>query len=132
MISVLGSLFLLVYGSTAILPNFAIAETVLFYSTNIIPLIASDYILSRRSSRFAPYLAAAILGSTFYMFYYPYIMYTYNEFLLGRLVSPSMIYTVYFEMIHQVFLITIIPAILSALAGIYFSKKICKRIESFN
>lgn len=128
-ISSIGGLFLVIYGSTAILPNFAISDTVLFYFTNLIPLIASDYVISKLNYKHVKYIGAGILGSTFYMFYYPYIMYTYNEVLLGKLVSPSLIYSIYFELISDVFLITLIPAVLAAFAGCYFSKRICEKIE---
>lgn len=130
MVSIPGGLFLLIYGSTAILPNLAIAETLLFYSINLMPLIVADYILSKSKIRYSSYVSAAILGATFYMFYYPYIMYTYNEVLLGKLVSPSLIYSIYFELIVQVFFITLIPAVLAAFAGCYFSKHVCEKIEA--
>ena len=55
-------------------------------------------------------------------------MYTYNEFLLGKLVSPSMIYHVYFELMPQVLIFTIIPSIImggiAALVSLKFSNKI--------
>ncbi|MDH3618842.1 MAG: hypothetical protein OEM89_08975 [Nitrosopumilus sp.] len=129
-ISLTGGLFLAIYGSTAILPNVTMSETILFYSTNLIPLIVSDYIISKLNYKHAKYIGAGILGSTFYMFYYPYIMYTYNEVLLGKLVSPSLIYSIYFELIIQVFLITLIPAIIAAFAGCYFSKRVSDKIEN--
>lgn len=129
-ITLIGGLFLAIYGSTAILPNFAMKDTILFYSTNLVPLVAADYIISKLNYKHAKYIGAGILGSTFYMFYYPYIMYTYNEVLLGKLVSPSLIYSIYFELIIEVFLITLIPAVLAAFAGCYFSKRVCEKIES--
>lgn len=129
-ISLIGGLFLAIYGATAILPNFTMSDTILFYSTNLIPLIVSDYVISKLNYKHAKYIGAGILGSTFYMFYYPYIMYTYNEVLLGKLVSPSLIYSIYFELIVQVFLITLIPAIIAAFAGCYFSKRVCTKIEN--
>jgi hypothetical protein len=58
------------------------------------------------------------------MIYYPYVMYTFNEILLGKLVSPSMIYFVYFELMEKVFLITIIPATLSGIFGAFVSRKL--------
>jgi len=128
-ISLIGGSFLAIYGSTAILPNFAMSDTVLFYSTNMIPLVVSDYIVSKLNCKHAKYIGAGILGSTFYMFYYPYIMYTYNEVFLGKLVSPSLIYSIYFELIIEVFLITLIPAVLAAFVGCYFSKRVCMKIE---
>lgn len=130
-ISLIGGMFLAIYGTTAILPNLAMSETILFYSTNLIPLIVSDYIISKSNFRYSKYIGAGILGSTFYMFYYPYIMYTYNEVLLGRLVSPSLIYNIYFELIVDVFFLTLIPAVIASIIGCYFSNQISKKIESF-
>ena len=129
-VSLIGGLFLAIYGATTILPNFTMNDTILFYSTNLIPLIVSDYVVSKLKYKHAKYVGAAILGSAFYMFYYPYIMYTYNEVLLGKLVSPSLIYSIYFELIIQVFVITLIPAIMAAFAGCYFSKRMCDKIEN--
>ncbi|GKS67339.1 hypothetical protein YTPLAS73_08860 [Nitrosarchaeum sp.] len=128
-VSLIGGLFLAIYGSTAILPNFAMSDTILFYSTNMIPLVVSDYVISKLNYKCAKYIGAGILGSIFYMFYYPYIVYTYNEVLLGKLVSPSLIYSIYFELIIEVFFITLIPAVIAAIAGCYFSKLVCKKIE---
>jgi hypothetical protein len=55
-------------------------------------------------------------------------MYTFNEVFVGKLVSPSMIYFVYFEMIENVFLITIIPAILSGVFAAAMTQKLSKKI----
>ena len=109
-ISLVGGLFLLIYGMTAIVPNFALTESVEFYSLNIIPFVIVDLILTSRKTRNSLLVAGGILGSVFYMVYYPYVMYTFNEFLLGKLVSPSMIYHTYFELMPQVIQITIIPS----------------------
>ncbi len=130
-ISIIGGMFLAIYGTTAILPNLAMSETILFYSTNLIPLIVSDYIISKSNFKYSKYIGAGILGATFYMFYYPYIMYTYNEVLLGKLVSPSLIYNIYFELITEVFFLTLIPAVIASIIGCYFSNKISRKIELF-
>jgi hypothetical protein len=55
-------------------------------------------------------------------------MYTYNEILLGKLVSPSLIYFVYFELIQTVLLYTLIPAVIMGVLGVIFSGKLAKRI----
>lgn len=127
-ISITGGLFLLIYGMTAIVPNFALVESVEFYSMNIIPFVIADIIVSYRKTKIALFVAGGILGSVFYMVYYPYVMYTYNEFLLGKLVSPSMIYHVYFELMPQVLIFTIIPSIImggiAVLVSLKFSNKI--------
>ncbi|MDH3610270.1 MAG: hypothetical protein OEM79_00760 [Nitrosopumilus sp.] len=127
-ITILGGLFLLIYGMTAIVPNFALLESVEFYSMNMIPIVMADLIVSFRKTKKVSFVAGGILGSGFYMVYYPYIMYTYNEFLLGKLVSPSMIYHTYFELMPQVIQFTIIPAVImgviGALVAFRFSNKI--------
>ncbi len=121
MISILGGFFLLIYGMTAIVPNFALIESVEFYSMNMIPIVMADLIVSFRKTKKASIIAGGILGSGFYMVYYPYIMYTYNESLLGKLVSPSMIYHTYFELMPQVIQFTIIPAIIMGVIGAIFA-----------
>jgi len=63
------------------------------------------------------------------MVYYPYVMYTFNEVLLGKLVSPSLIYFVYFELIGKVFSLTVIPAILMGIFAALLSEKISKKIQ---
>ena len=50
-LSLLGGLFLLVYGSTAIVPNFALLDSIQFYSLNIIPFLVADLIVSNKKSR---------------------------------------------------------------------------------
>jgi len=127
----LGGLFLLIYSSTSIIPNFALLNSIEFYSLNIIPFILADFIVSHYKTKKYNIMAGAILGSIFYMVYYPYVMYTFNEFLLGKLVSPSMIYSVYFEMIQDVFLLTILPALIMGIFGSYFAIRISQKI-SFN
>ena len=131
-LSILGGLFLMIYSSTAIVPNFAMFDTVLFYSLNLIPFVIADIFLKLNRSKISMFFVGGLVGSVFYMVYYPYIMYTYNEILLGKLVSPSLIYFVYFELIQNVLLYTIIPAILIGIAGVILSSKISKRILTHN
>ena len=126
--TIMGSLFLLINGSTAIIPNFAIGDSILFYSLNLIPFVVSDVVLRLKNSKFTLFAIGGLLGSIFYMIYYPYIMYTFNEILLGKLVSPSLIYFVYFELIRDVMLYTLGPAIVMGIIGVIcsgiFSKKV--------
>ncbi|QUC65305.1 hypothetical protein NsoK4_03400 [Nitrosopumilus sp. K4] len=130
-VSILGGMFLLVYSSTAIVPNFALLDSIVFYSFNLIPFVASDILFSlKRPKLFI--LASGLLGSVFYMAYYPYVMYTFNEVLLGKLVSPSMIYFVYFEIIETVFYITLIPSIFSGIFGFFIAKKFSKKVLSMS
>ncbi len=127
-LSILGGLFLLIYSTTAIVPNFAMFDTVLFYSLNLIPFVIADVFLKLNRSKISMLFVGSLVGSVFYMVYYPYIMYTYNEILLGKLVSPSLIYFVYFELIQNVLIYTIIPAIVMGMVGVLLSSKISKRI----
>lgn len=127
MASLVGGFFILIYASTAIVPNFALLDSVIFYSMNLIPFMVSDILISFKKPKLL-FSVGGLLGSVFYMVYYPYVMYTFNEILLGKLVSPSMIYFVYFELLKNVFLITIIPAILSGIFGMYVSQKLSSSI----
>ena len=128
MISILGALFLVIYSSTTIIPNFAIFDSIQFYSLNLIPFVISDIVLSFNRSKIAFVLMGGMLGSIFYMVYYPYVMYTFNEILLEKLVSPSLIYFVYFEIIQDVLLLTFIPAIIVGIFGCFLSAKISDKI----
>ena len=128
MLSVLGGLFLLIYSSTAIVPNFAMFDTIQFYSLNLIPFLISDVFLKINRSKLSRFFVGGLLGSIFYMIYYPYVMYTYNEILLGKLVSPSLIYFVYFELIQTVLIYTLIPAIIMGILGVIISGKLSKKI----
>ncbi len=127
MVSIVGGLFLLIYGLTAIGPNFALLDSIIFYSLNLIPFVVSDILISFKKPKLL-LIVGGLLGSVFYMIYYPYVMYTFNEILLGKLVSPSMIYFVYFEILETVFLITIIPAIFCGIFGVYLSQKLSNAI----
>ena len=126
--SVLGGLFLLIYSSTAIIPNLAMFDTIQFYSLNLIPFVIADIFLKMNRSKLSRFFVGGLLGSIFYLVYYPYVMYTYNEILLGKLVSPSLIYFVYFELIQTVLLYTLIPAILMGILGFIMSDKLSKKI----
>jgi hypothetical protein len=128
MLSVLGGLFLLIYSSTAIVPNFAMFDTVQFYSLNLTPFVISDIFLKINRSKLSRFFIGGLLGSIFYMVYYPYVMYTYNEILLGKLVSPSLIYFVYFELIQIVLVYTLIPSIVMGILGVIISGKLSKKI----
>ena len=130
MISILGALFLAIYSSTAIIPNFAIIDSIQFYSLNLIPFVISDIILSYNRSKISFAIVGGMLGSIFYMVYYPYVMYTFNEVLLGKLVSPSLIYFVYFELIQDVLLFTFIPAIVIGIFASLFSARLSDKILS--
>jgi hypothetical protein len=128
LVSILGGLFLLIYSSTAIVPNFAMLDTVQFYSLNLIPFVIADVFLKLNRSKLSLFFSGGLIGSVFYMVYYPYVMYTYNEILLGKLVSPSLIYFVYFELIETVLLYTLIPSIVMGILAVVLSAKVAKKI----
>ncbi len=128
MISGLGGLFLLIYSSTAIIPNFALIDSIMFYSLNLIPFVIADIILFFNKSRKALIFVGGLLGSVFYMVYYPYVMYTFNETLLGKLVSPSLIYFVYFEMIGDILVLTVVPAVIMGILAVFISERASKKI----
>jgi hypothetical protein len=128
LMSILGGLFLLIYSSTAIIPNFAMFDTVQFYSLNLIPFVIADVFLKLNRSKLSLFFTGGLMGSVFYMVYYPYVMYTYNEILLGKLVSPSLIYFVYFELIQTVLLYTLIPSIMMGILAVVISAKLTKKI----
>ena len=132
MTSILGCLFLLIYSSTAIVPNFALIDSVVFYSLNLIPFVIADVILFFNKTKKSLIIVGGLFGSTFYMVYYPYVMYTFNEVLLGKLVSPSLIYFVYFEMIDDVLILTVVPAIIMGIAAVFISEKISQKILECN
>ena len=127
-ISIVGGLFVLIYGMTAIVPNFALLESVEFYSMNMIPFVMADLIVSFGKTKKVTLVAGGILGSMFYMVYYPYVMYTYNELLLGKLVSPSMIYHTYFELMPQVMQFTIIPSIVMGVIAVFVAYRFSNKI----
>ena len=129
LLTLLGTLFLLIYGATAIAPNFALVDSVIFYALNFIPFIVADFIVYSKKTKTTVLISGGLLGSIFYLVYYPYVMYTFNEVLLGKLVSPSMIYHVYFEIMPNVIGITIIPAILLGFLGGVFSLHLIKKIR---
>ena len=131
-ISILGGIFLIISGFTAIIPNFAILDSLLFYSLNLIPFVLSDVVLLFNKSRKSIMFVGGLLGCLFYMVYYPYVVYTFNELLLGKLVSPSLIYFVYFELIEEVLIFTFGPAILIGIFASLLSVKLSKKILTIN
>lgn len=127
-ISVLGGIFLLIYGATAIIPNFALLDSVGFYALNLIPFIVADTMIYFGKSQKSMFFVGGMLGSIFYMIYYPYVTYTYNEILLGKIISPSIIYEAYFQLMIKVLEITILPAIVMGICATYLSNKIHNKL----
>ena len=60
LVSILGGLFLLIYSSTAIVPNFAMFDTIQFYSLNLIPFVIADILLKLNRSKFSMFFIGAV------------------------------------------------------------------------
>lgn len=128
-LTTVGVMFLIVNGLTSIVTNESIQYTIPFYFLNIIPITISDLIVSQlRKSQMAHYVTGAVLGMVFFMVFYPLPTYTYNDILLHQMVWPSIISTIYFEMIKIAFPLVVGPSIMMGLIGAFFAKKIKQKI----
>ncbi|KAG2479754.1 MAG: conserved membrane protein of unknown function [Nitrosopumilales archaeon] len=128
-LSITGILFLVINCMTSIVPNSAIHYTIPYYFLNIIPLIVADVIISTfRKNKIAIYAAGGILGTTFYMLYYPLLTYTYNDVLFHQVVWPSIISNIYFEMMHVAYPLIIGPAIIFGIIGAILAGKIKQKL----
>ena len=127
-LSITGTIFIIINLTTAILPNEYLVPTIPFYILNIIPIVAADIILSKLSiprTKIINYVAGAILGSTFFMLYYPLITHTYNEVVLNpQAVWPSLTSSLYFKMIGEIYPIMVIPALATGFFGAITSTKL--------
>jgi ribonuclease HIII len=79
--------------------------------------VAADALLAFSRSRLSLYAAGTIVSLAFFMLYYPLITYTYNEVFESKVVWPSMIAQIYFEMIQNVFSFVAIPAAVMGILG---------------
>ncbi len=103
-ISVTGSIFIIITIVTMIIPNKSLIPTIPFYLLNIIPIIMADIFLSKLPlKRVFIYASGGILGSSFFMIYYPMITHIYNEVFSSQPVWPSLTAPTYFDMIVQVY-----------------------------
>ena len=127
-LSITGTIFIIINLTTAILPNEYLVPTIPFYILNIIPIVAADIILSKLSiprTKIINYVAGAILGSTFFMLYYPLITHTYNEVVLNpQAVWPSLTSSLYFKMIGEIYPLMVIPAMATGILGTIISTKL--------
>jgi hypothetical protein len=127
-LSITGIIFVIINLTTAILPNEYLVPTIPFYILNIIPIVAVDIILSKLSiprTKIVNYVAGAILGSTFFMLYYPLITHTYNEVVLNpQAVWPSLTSSLYFKMIGEIYPLMIIPSMATGILGTVISSKL--------
>src|SRR5919202_4156699 len=132
-LSITGTIFIIINLTTAIFPNEYLVPTIPFYILNIIPIVAVDILLSKLSilnTKIVDYVAGAILGSIFIMLYYPLITHTYNEVLSNlQTVWPSLTGSIYFEMIDRLYSLMAIPAMAAGILGTIISSKIIRVLD---
>ncbi|HJU96225.1 MAG TPA: hypothetical protein VJ643_09380 [Nitrososphaera sp.] len=116
-LSMAGAAFIIIGVLTSIIPNSALIPTIPFYISSIIPIVAADALVAFSRSRFSVYAAGTIVSLAFFMLYYPLITYTYNEVFGSKVVWPSMIAQIYFEMIQNVFPLVVIPTAAMGILG---------------
>lgn len=127
-ISVTGSIFIIITIVTMMIPNKSLISTIPFYVLNIIPIIMADIFLSKLPlKRVFVYTSGGILGSSFFMLYYPMITHIYNEVLSNQPVWPSLTASVYFDMIIQIYPLLAVPAIGVGILGTIFSHRLINR-----
>jgi hypothetical protein len=116
-LSMAGVAFILIGVLSSIIPNSALASTIPFYISSIIPIVAADALLAFSRSRLSLYAAGTIVSLAFFMLYYPLITYTYNEVFESKVVWPSLIAPIYFGMIQNVFPLVAIPTAAMGILG---------------
>ena len=116
-LSMAGAAFIIIGVLTSIIPNSVLTPTIPFYMSSIIPIVAADALVAFSRSRFSVYAAGTIVSLAFFMLYYPLITYTYNEVFGSKVVWPSMIAQIYFEMIQNVFPLVVIPTAAMGILG---------------
>lgn len=124
--SCFGLALLIINAASMPLYNPALVHTAPFYFVTMVPIVAADLLVSiYRSERG---LAAAVIGSTFYFMFYPFVTYTYNEVIFGKVISGSVTFHVFFEQLPIVLPLTVGPAIAMGLLGAAFSRRILRRL----
>jgi hypothetical protein len=127
-ISITGSIFIIIAIVTMMIPNKSLIPTIPFYVLNIIPIIIADIFLSRLPlKRMFIYTSGGILGSSFFMLYYPMITHIYNEVLSNQSVWPSLTAQIYFDMITQIYPLVILPAVGVGILGTIISNRLINR-----
>jgi hypothetical protein len=110
------------------MPNKSLISTIPFYVLNIIPIIIADIFLSKLPlKRMFIYTAGGILGSSFFMLYYPMITHIYNEVLSNQPVWPSLTAPIYFDMITQIYPLVVLPAVGVGILGTIVSNRLINR-----
>jgi hypothetical protein len=125
-LSMTGAAFIIIGVLTSIIPNSALTPTIPFYISGIIPIVAADALLAFSRSRLSLYAAGTIVGLAFFMLYYPLITYTYNEVFERKVVWPSLIVTIYFEMIQNVFPLVALPTAAMGILGALVSDRLAR------
>jgi hypothetical protein len=128
-LSTTGAAFIIIGVLTSIIPNSALTPTIPFYISGIIPIVAADALLAFSRSRLSLYAAGTIVGLAFFMLYYPLITYTYNEVFERKIVWPSLIVTIYFEMIQNVFPLVALPTAAMGILGALVSDRLARSIK---
>jgi hypothetical protein len=125
-LSVVGASYLTIHAITAILPNESLIPTLPFYILNILPILASDILLSFSANRvLSVFGSGSILGSSFLMIQYPLITYVYNEvFTKQAFVWPSLLSSSYFGMISSIYPLVIGPAFAMGIIGAILAGKV--------
>src|ERR687898_827278 len=127
-ISVTGSIFIIIAIVTMMIPNKSLVPTIPFYVLNIIPIIIADIFLSKLPlKRMFIYTSGGILGSSFFMLYYPMITHIYNEVLSNQPVWPSLTAPIYFDMITQIYPLVVLPAVGVGILGTIVSTRLVNR-----
>jgi hypothetical protein len=125
-ISMIGASYLAIHAMTAIIPNESLIQTIPFYVLNILPILASDILLSFSPNRvISIFVPGAILGSSFLMVQYPLITYVYNEVSSNQaFVWPSLISSTYFGLMSNIYPLILGPAIAMGIVGAFLARKI--------
>jgi hypothetical protein len=125
-ISIIGASYLAIHAMTAIIPNESLIQTIPFYVLNILPILASDILLSFSPNRvISIFVPGAILGSSFLMVQYPLITYVYNEVSSNQaFVWPSLISSTYFGLMSNIYPLILGPAIAMGIVGAFLARKI--------
>ena len=128
MLSLTGGILLLINALTSIVANPALEATLSFYFMTMIPFVVCDVMLSISQKKRVIWASGAILGSTFPFLFFPLITYAYNEVVYDRVISASMIMSVYFEWLPVVYPIVIGPAVIMGILGTKFADKVLSKI----
>src|ERR671913_573696 len=127
-ISVTGSIFIIITIVTMMIPNKSLISTIPFYVLNIIPILIADIFLSKLPlKRMFIYISGGILGSSFFMLYYPMITHIYNEVSSNQPVWPSLTAPIYFDMISQIYPLLVVPAVGVGILGAIVSSRLINR-----